>query len=314
MNLKYQPLVVCIGASLIDLNFRYVNKPEYRSSNPSRLFRSPGGVVRNIAHHLALLGNKVELISIFGMDSDGDWLNKVCHSAGIGTSNSVFLSRNTGTYASFISTEGELIIGAVEDTINDDLDIPLLVSKADIILSADLVLADCNLSPAPLKWLISYCDTKGIPLVIETVSVTKSQRLIKALPGKILMIKPNEDEIQVFRKTNSMETDNDRIINELHELGVQYVWLSLASKGSFLSVNNKNWSLKSPDVKIVDSSGAGDAATAGWIHAWLRDKDPLQCMKAGHALAAAVLESSGAVREDLTPNLLKSYLDKIWNL
>jgi len=311
MDLKDQPLVVCIGASLIDLNFRFINQPEYRSSNPSRLFRSPGGVVRNIAHHLALLGNRVELISIFGTDSDGDWLKKVCHAAGIGTGNSLFMSRNTGTYASFISTDGELIIGAVEDSINDALDIALLASKAEIILSADLVLADCNLSPAPLKWLISYCDTKGIPLVIETVSVTKSQRLTKALPGKILMIKPNEDEIQVLRKTNSMESDKDRIINELHEFGVQYVWLSKGSKGSFLSVNNKNWSLKAPDVKIADSSGAGDAATAGWIHAWLRDKDPLQCMKTGHAMAAAILESKGAVRDDLSLNLLNSYMDKI---
>ncbi len=311
MVLKERPLVICIGASLIDLNFRFKDKTEYRSSNPSRLFKSPGGVMRNIAHHLALLGNRIELISIFGTDSDGEWLKNSCHAVGISTNNSVFLPQNTGTYASFLSTDGDLIIGAVEDSINDALDIPLLASREGIIQGADLVLADCNLAPASLKWLISYCETKGIPLVIETVSVSKSERLKKALPGKILMIKPNEDEIQVFGKITSMVSDSDLIIRELHELGIEYVWLSKASKGSFLSGRNKNWSLKAPQVKIVDSSGAGDAATAGWIHAWLREKDPLLCMKTGHAMAAAILESNGAVRDDLSLNLLNSYMDKI---
>jgi len=62
--------VVCVGASLVDLTFRCEQDPVAYTSNPARMHRSPGGVVRNIAHHLALLDIPVELVTIFGNDPD----------------------------------------------------------------------------------------------------------------------------------------------------------------------------------------------------------------------------------------------------
>ncbi len=303
--------VICIGTSLVDLNFRLISSPILHTSNPSSLFRSPGGVMRNIAHHLALLGNEVELISLFGNDSDGLWLKEICRQAGIGLSHSETCDESTGTYASVISPDGDLTIGAAAAAINLGLDIPFLAGKSAVIKAASLVLADCNLSTDALRWLISFCDSYNLPLIIETVSVAKAERLHQALPGNILMIKPNLEEIEVFGGKPGSTLPPEERIAFLHRNSVRYVWLSKADEGSILSDGSKFWTLNAPDIILKDSTGAGDAATAGWVHAYLQGKDPLTCMRTGHAAAAAILETEGAVRDDLSKELLQSYLAKI---
>ncbi len=303
--------IVCIGTSLVDLNFRLIKTPQLHTSNPAQLFRTPGGVVRNIAQHLALLGNKVELLSLFGNDADGQWLKTICENAGISLKYSENCDELTGTYASILSPDGDLTIGAAAAEINNKLDISFLAQRAEAIKSAQLVLADCNLNVDALKWLISFCASYDIPLVIETVSVAKSERLAKSLPGEILMVKPNFEEIQVFGSGQSSAIEIEDRIAWLHRNSIRYVWLSKADEGSLLSDGTKIWSLNAPDVSIKDTTGAGDAATAGWIHAYLQGKDAFTCMKTGHATAAAILETDGAVRDDLSPELLQTYLSKI---
>ncbi len=49
-----------------------------------------------------------------------------------------------------------------------------------------------------------------------------------------------------------------------------------------------------PRVKVVDTTGAGDAFNAGFLVAWMRGKPPAQCLAAGnHAGAASTLHAGG---------------------
>ncbi|MBP6334143.1 MAG: carbohydrate kinase family protein [Bacteroidia bacterium] len=312
MSTSTLPSIVCIGASLVDLNFRCNATPQLQTSNPSKLFKSPGGVVRNIAHHLAQLGNKTELISAFGNDLDAGWLKEVCTKAGIGLNHAATFDEGSGTFASILSPEGDLAVGAVAGEINSRLDIPFLAERSSLIKSADLVLADCNLKSDALRWLISFCDTYTIPLIIETVSVPKAQRLQSSLPGNLLLIKPNLEEIEVFGIEKKSSQSIEERISFLHESGVRYVWLSKGDEGSILSDGTKMYSIPAPQVEIKDTTGAGDAATAGWIHAYLQGKDLLTCIRTGHAAAAAILETAGSVRDDFSVELLLRYYSKIY--
>src|SRR5258707_1820999 len=104
--------VVCIGAALIDDSFFCLETPVQGTSNPATRHQSAGGVARNVAHHLAQLGNRVELIAHFGTDAGGNWLKEKCSSAGIGLSHSHFSDTGTGCFAAILSSRGELMIGA----------------------------------------------------------------------------------------------------------------------------------------------------------------------------------------------------------
>ena len=298
--------VVCVGASLVDLTFRCDQEPVPFTSNPSKMHRSPGGVVRNIAHHLALLNVPVQLVTILGDDPDGKWLLDQCKDAGIGVEHILFANETTGTFASIATPAGDLHIGAVTSETDRLLTIDFLASRSDVLRSAAVVIADCNLSVQALRWLMQFCNDNNVPLVVETVSIPKAYRLREALPGKLLLVKPNREELAVFEQDTHV-TPEEKIAH-LHALGFKNVWLSRGAEGSLFSDGTSMVSLPAPRVHVRDVNGAGDASLAGWIYAWLNGKDGVTAVKYGHAAAACLLEVVGAVRKDFSPALLEQRL------
>ncbi len=302
IDTKIKP-VVCVGASLVDLTFRCEAQPVLNTSNPATMHRSPGGVVRNIAHHLSLLDIPVELITVLGDDPDGHWLSKQCTDIGISMTGSVWLDKPTGTFASIATPAGDLHIGAVSSETDVMLNTDFLQSRSEIILNASVVVADCNLSVNALKWLIKFCNENDVPLIVETVSVPKASRLRDALPGKLLLVKPNREELAVFEQDTHV-TPEEKIAH-LHMLGFKNVWLSRGADGSLFSDGNNVTSIPAPRVHVKDVNGAGDALLAGWIWAWLQDKGVMECISYGQAAAACLLEVFGAIRNDLSPQLIE---------
>ena len=59
---------------------------------------------------------------------------------------------------------------------------------------------------------------------------------------------------------------------------------------------------------VVDVTGAGDSMTAGFVHALLRDDDPVAAAAFGQATAALTTESAHTVRPDLTHALVTGRL------
>ncbi len=295
--------VVCVGASLVDLTFRCDAAPVLNTSNPAQMHRSPGGVVRNIAHHLSLLQIPVELITVLGNDMDGKWLAEQCEEVGISMKGTAWLDKPTGTFASIATPGGDLHIGAVSSETDVMLNTDFLQSRSEIILNASVVVADCNLSVNALKWLIHFCNEKDVPLIVETVSVPKASRLRDALPGKLLLVKPNREELSVFEK-DSHVTPEEKIAH-LHMLGFKNVWLSRGADGSLFSDGTSVSSIPAPRVHVKDVNGAGDALLAGWVWAWLHAKSMNECIVYGQAAATCLLEVFGAIRNDLSPSLLE---------
>ncbi|MFM9051077.1 MAG: PfkB family carbohydrate kinase, partial [Bacteroidota bacterium] len=132
MKSAEQGQVVCVVASLVDLTFRCEQEPVPFTSNPSRLHRSPGGVVRNIAHHLALLKIPVQLVTILGEDPDGHWLAQQCSDAGIGLDHVLFAEEPTGTFASIATPSGDLHIGAVTSETDRLLTIDFFSKRSEV--------------------------------------------------------------------------------------------------------------------------------------------------------------------------------------
>jgi pseudouridine kinase len=307
MKKAYPGSVVCVGASLVDLTFRCEQEPVPFTSNPSRMHRSPGGVVRNIAHHLALLNVPVELVTIFGNDPDGQWLARQCTDAGIGLEHTFISAELTGTFASIATPSGDLHIGAVTSESDRLFTIDFFTQRSDVFRNASVVIADCNLSVEALRWLMRFCNEHNVPLIVETVSIPKARRLRDALPGKLLLVKPNREELAVFEQ-DSHVTPEEKIAH-LHALGFKNVWLSRGAEGSLFSDGITMVPVPAPRVHVRDVNGAGDASLAGWVYAWLNGNDGLTCVKYGHAAAACLLEVVGAVRSDFSPTLLEQRMN-----
>jgi len=62
-----QKQIICIGAALVDELYSATAPMLLATTNDATVHRSAGGVSRNIAHQLALLGLPVQLISVLEM-------------------------------------------------------------------------------------------------------------------------------------------------------------------------------------------------------------------------------------------------------
>ena len=106
------------------------------------------------------------------------------------------------------------------------------------------------------------------------------------------------------------EIDSDKLIQQILQRGVQYLWIRRGKMGSGIYSNEFSKEISARSVSVTDITGAGDAAMAGWIDAWLNRKNPEDCVRYGHALASIVLQVKGAVDKNLTKSLLELTFNK----
>ena len=95
--------VICIGSALVDELYFCKENAIAGTSNPAISKKFPGGVISNIARHLALLEIPVELITVLGNDADGNWLKDQLVKDGVEMKNSFMINDNTGKYVSFLN-------------------------------------------------------------------------------------------------------------------------------------------------------------------------------------------------------------------
>ncbi len=301
--------VVCIGAMLVDELF-YCKEPVVAAtSNPANIIRSAGGVMRNIAHHLALLQIPVQLITVMGNDADGQWLKEDCIRAGIDMNDIIIADCSTGKYAALLNPDGSLYAAACVNPSESYLTILILQQKEAALLKASIIVADTNLDPAVLEWLISYCSKKQILLIIEPVSVAKAKKLSSIVLKGLFMVTPNEDELPSLSQQHS---STETVLQELLQKGVQHIWLRKGAKGSEIISCKSRYSLPSPAVNVKDITGAGDAALAAWIAAYCLGRTERECLLAAHTMAARVIQVKGAMDTDINQQKLFESIKKYY--
>lgn len=297
--------VVCIGAALIDDSFRCLAEPLPGTSNPAKHYRSAGGVARNVAHHLAQLGNAVELVAHFGTGDDGVWLKDKCSSAGIGLSHSRFTETATGHFTGIITPSGDLYTAASDTHLEETITVSFLSEQSSLLGSASLLLCDCNLNIPCIELILDFCRAHTVPCVIEPVSTAKAEMLKGLNLDNILLITPNTMELAAVCGDGVPGSEESQV-GHLLQRGVRNIWIRKGNEGSELFSREGTITLPAPDVTVADTTGAGDAALAGWIHAWLRNKSARECMMYGHALAKIILQTRGAHIDNLGAQFLES--------
>ena len=305
--------VICIGATLIDELYFCHEKTVAATSNPAVMKRYAGGVTRNIAQQLASLEIPVQLITVLGNDPDGEWLKEDCMKNAIGMDAVRRVDDNTGKYASILDADGSLYAAACTDPCGKYLDPVFLREQTGLLNSAFMIIADTNLAEESLSWLAAFSREKNIPLLIEPVSVAKACKLSRVDISGIFMITPNEDELPSLCK--DIHDSIGGCMQELFERGVENIWLRKGEQGSEIFNRKENIALHAPVISITDSTGAGDAALAGWVAAYYHGYDAVKCLQAGHTLAIEVLQVHGAVipgftKEQLFHSIKKYYPDE----
>lgn len=108
----------CVVVGTINMDIRGMADIRYpqSASHPGTIHCSAGGVGRNIAHNLALLGRDVHLLSVIGDDFYGEMLLEETRRAGVNVSGCVRLhGQSTSTYLAIANRDDQTVL-AINDT------------------------------------------------------------------------------------------------------------------------------------------------------------------------------------------------------
>lgn len=302
--------VICIGASLVDELFHTTSELLMATTNDASLTKTAGGVSRNIAHQLASLGVPVQLISVFGNDSDGDWLKQVCTNAGVKIDAAITKEGLSGKYTGILNADGSLYYAFLTNAANHLITTVYLEQHKDLLLTASYLLADANINVDTVEWLLAFSNENGIPFILEPVSVPPARKLKDLNLKGLYLITPNEDELPVLCSENAFLTQQQ--IEELLQKGVEKIWLHIGQQGSALYSKEKTLTLHAPLIEVVDCTGAGDGSLSGYLLGKYWDKDDLECLKIAHTLSAEILQVNGAIATHLNQEKLLQLVAKYY--
>lgn len=249
--------ICVIGGANVDIGARAAGLFVAGDSNPGTITVAPGGVGRNIAHNLALLGDSVRLVTVFGDDGFGRMLRESCAATGMDLSLSQTVSgARNACFVSVNGSDGELFGGVSDMAITGLMTPEWLESRLHAINDADAVVADANLPAETLSMLVGCCLP---PLYIDAVSSAKGARLREALSAPRL---PGAGPITV--KCNRIEAE---VLGTSGLSGVARLVVSLGSEGLEIIEDGETLTIPPlPAVGIVNTTGAGDALLAGIVH------------------------------------------------
>jgi pseudouridine kinase len=294
--------VICIGAALVDELFHATGELLLSTTTDATVTKTAGGVSRNIAHQLALLGVPVQLITAVGNDSDGDWLKQVCTSAGVKLDATITRKGLSGKYTGILNADGSLYTAFLTNAANHLITPEHLEKHIDLLKTASYLLADANINVDTAEWLLAFSKEKGIPFVLEPVSVPPAKKYKNVNLQGLHLITPNEDELPVLCSDKSFFTQQQ--IEELLAKGIENIWLHNGKHGSALYNKEKAITLHAPSIEVVDCTGAGDGSLSGFILGKHLGKTDVECMKLAHTLSAEILQVNGAIATHLTQDKL----------
>jgi len=290
--------VVCIGGANMDIKCGIAGRTVMGSSNPGVTVLSPGGVARNIAHDLALLGIGAALVSVVGRDGLGERLLAATAAAGVDTRGVLQAPGSTGSYSAVLDAGGQLVIGVAAMGILEQLTPRRLAAQRARLAAADLIVADSNLPIDTLDWLIDFAAARGRRLAIETVSVPKGGKLRRLFTARrpLFALFCNRAEAAALTGRAELRAAARR----LHERGVRHVGIGLGRRGMFVSDGAQRRVVPALPARVVDVTGAGDAAAAGTLYGLLHGHDLAAAARYGQAAAALTLACDQSVNPKLS--------------
>ena len=259
MNKNINAAVV-IGGVNMDIWGSPKAKLVARDSAPGFVRMSPGGVGRNIAHNLCLLGLEVSLCAALGDDPNGAALKNACEALGMDMSLCpVIPGQRSSTYLYISDEHGDMALAINEMDICREISPAYLADILPELEKYSAIVLDANLSEEAIAFI---CESTSLPIYADPVSTVKGGKFLPHLK-RLRCFKPNLLEAQML----SGEEDAEKAARKLVELGVERVFLSMGADGIIAASEDEFYHLPVIPTEIVNANGAGDSAMAAIIWA-----------------------------------------------
>lgn len=295
--------VVCVGILVADV----LGRPIRSMPEPGRLVLvdemslHTGGCAVNTATALVRLGVPAEVIGKVGSDPFGEFVINTLQKRGVGTVG-VKQDKEVGTSATMVlvDPDGERrffhYIGANACLHPEDIDLEMVKTAAILHIGGALVLP--GIDGEPTANLLKQARQAGVITCLDTVwdATGRWMEVLHPCMPYLDYFIPSLPEAQAITGLNDPRDVAHALINE----GPKTVALKMGSDGCLvLTKAGKLIRIPAYQVEAIDSTGAGDAFTAGFIAGiWLGYslEKTAQLANAVGALCVTGTGASGAIR------------------
>lgn len=299
-NAQSNGYITVFGGANVDIGGTPDGPLTLQDSNPGTIRTSMGGVGRNIAHNLALLGCRVKLVSAFGDDAHGRQLLESCEALGIDAGESLIAGDGqTSAYLYITREDGEMELAVNDMRVFQRVTPDFVAEKAALLGGSRLVIVDANL---PERTIEAICRLSPCPVFAEPVSCAKARRLNRSL-GLLHTVTPNLLEAEVLTERHIDPEDVDSLSAAADALlaeGVRQVIITLGARGCFFTDGRVRGVLPALPVRMVNGNGAGDALLSGFAAGYCRGLGLEASVRLGMAAASITLETALTNNPDLS--------------
>ena len=291
LNVKKDAAVV-IGGVNMDIWGRPSGAIAMRDSAPGTVRMTPGGVGRNIAHNLRLLGLDVAFVTAMGDDLTGQALLRACTEQGLDMRHALVQKGGHSSTYLFVTEAGGDMLCAINDM---DICAALTPAFFEALLPKlreyGAMVLDANLPADSIAWL---CNRARAPIYADTVSAAKAERLRPQLK-RLRALKTNALEAEAL----TGESDPEHAARRLARLCPGRVFVSLGADGMIAAERDRLVRFPVYETDTVNTTGAGDAAAAAIVWADLRGCDLAACAQFAQLAGSITCRSSYANNPDL---------------
>ncbi|MFO8017222.1 MAG: carbohydrate kinase family protein [Promethearchaeia archaeon] len=295
--------VISVGAALVDMSARVKRHPKSDDEVfVARLDLLSGGAAANTAYACAKLGLKSAFLGKIGK---GDQFGKkiIADFRKVG----VFLdllkmSKNYGTGSAYVAVDskGDRRIyahsGAADKLSKDNI-------KSEEILRAKILYLSSLKNINPFIKAAKIAQRNGIPVILNPGMLIIDQGIseIKQLLEIIDILIISKREYKTLLQSEKIE--RDILVQKsqiLFDIGIKFLIVTMGSDGAILLHKEKSKKVSPcPVNEVVDTTGAGDAFSAGFICGLISNLELiwtnlLRCIKVGNYVASLCIQHFGA--------------------
>lgn len=250
-------------------------------------YKSPGGSAANTITILRQLGIPAGCFGVLGNDEDDEFFEKSLASKGVEL-RIKRLDGPTGRAFIFVDKKARRSIYVMPGV---NLRLEEIEYPSPHGLDFSWIHASSLIGERAFKkqfdWLLSLPEEIKISFSPGNLYSRYGLKTLEPLLKKTYVLFLNRDELFMLWRQKIKKIDI--ALKRLHSLGVRFVSVTLGKKGALLSDGKKIYRAPSMADMVIDTTGAGDAFSAGVLYGLIKNLKPEECLRLGSILAGKIV-------------------------
>ena len=265
------------------------------------------GFNQGVAAHKA--GGDVTMVTKLGKDTFANIALDTMRDLGMDTSR-VILTDEYPTGVALIEvdeTTGQnaimVIPSACDHIADEEVD-----ALEDLIGGADILLTQLETNMSSIRRVIEMASAMGKTIILNTAPV---QPVADDLLAKVTIVTPNEVEASILSGIQVTDAESaERAAEWFLNKGVKSAVITMGGMGAFVAAGDRREMMPAFKVNAVDTTGAGDAYSGGFVTALAEGRDIFEASRFAAATAALSVQKMGTTPSRPTRAEIDAFLSE----